>query len=551
MKRKKKEKKQSKFPTDIENPGQIWYIVIIIYHLGVFMKYCVCPSYIWTYPDIHSYPEESESANVLALRGGYASFQVHIFDSGRDELSLSYGGFEWEAYEGVAIPVESCPGIENPIPHFPERKAPFEVFDCLKPIEHTALCKNGVASLYFAIKVPIDAPAESELSLTVSNGEASITVPVKIRAAASLPDEPLDIAMECDYFHMAKYHKIENREDFLSTQTQYMELLRRQHQTVVYLRPPYCKREGDIWKFDFTHFNAFAKKAFSMGFRRILIHGIGFRRSWDAPDIYCRDIDLLSLEGYKFLECYLKALRENLKNEGWLERDLFAIGLCDEPNDVNAMPYRALAGTVRKLFPEIKLYDATSGSPIYGALDIWVPRADEYEKHREVFDHYKNNGDSVWHYVCLYPREGGYINRFLDIPLLATRYLFWGNYKYGLTGYIHWTVNSYQDDCDPFSVSCPHHVNAGSESILPPGDDKLIYPGRDGRPWMSIRLENHRESAEEYAMLLAISKKDKALADGICEKVFRAFNDTELSASAFGNVREELIRAYERVVFEK
>ena len=160
-----------------------------------------------------------------------------------------------------------------------------------------------------------------------------------------------------------------------------------------------------------------------------------------------------------------------------------------------------------------------------------------------MFDSYKETGDQVWHYVCLYPRDDGYINRFMDIPLLATRYLYWGNYRYGLTGYLHWAVNVYENDVDPFTASCPRHVNAGSASVLPAGDDKLIYPG-EGEPWMSMRLEAHRESAEEYEMLRAISRKDKAAADALCVRGFRSFHDVTYDGRAFRALRNEIIETY-------
>ena len=90
-------------------------------------------------------------------------------------------------------------------------------------------------------------------------------------------------------------------------------------------------------------------------------------------------------------------------------------------------------------------------------------------------------------------------------------------------------------------------MNAGSESILPPGDDKLLYPGKDLAPYISMRLENHRESAEEYAMLTVIAKSDPALADEICESVFRSFHEVEYDCDKFEAARRRLIREYEKV----
>ena len=513
------------------------------------MKYCVVPSYVWTYPDIHNYPEGTLSADLLVLKGGYAAFQLHVFEAEGKKIAVSLYGIGGEIYEVIPIPVESCPGIETPSEHFPERKAPFKVGDCLMPVTDSAALTEGSVTLYFAIPVSPLAKGTITGRIIVTDEKERAEVPVSVEVStASLPEEKLNIAMGCDFVSMAEYHKITTREAFEKVQTQYMSLLRRQHQTHLYIHGPRPVFRNGKWKFDCEIFNKIAKKALDMGFKKIFLHGVGFRRAWDAPDIMFGKIDLLSEEGYKYLREYLTALRENLREQGWLGKDIFHLGLCDEPNDINAMSYRALAGMVRKLIPEIKLYDATSSAPIYGTLDIYVPRADEYEKHKDIFDYYKSTGDEVWHYVCLFPRKDGYINRFMDIPLLATRYLFWGNYHYGLTGYVHWTVNCYQSGIDPFKSSCPRHVNAGSESILPPGDDKLIYPGTDGNGWMSLRLENHRESAEEYAMLKAVEEYDKALADRICESVFHSFRSVEWSAEKFENARRSLIKAYEEAV---
>ncbi len=516
------------------------------------MKYCVIPSYVWTYPDIHSYPQSSDKAELLSLRGGLASFQLHLYETEGETLSIKCEGFECEKYAVLAIPVESCPGIEKTTEHFPERKAPFLVGDCLKPIEDTTEYNENYSGLYFAVPIPADAENVISGKIVIRDSKSSVTVPVSIEVSrAHVPPEMLNIAMGCDFHRMAQYHNINTEEDFFAARNQYMSLLRRMHQFHIYTHGPRPVFRNGKREFEHGHFNEFVNNALSMGFKKILLHGVGFRRAWDAPDIMCGNIDLLSEEGFKYLTEYLTALRNNLRRQGWLDKDIFLLGIADEPNEINALNYRALAGVVRKLIPEIKLYDATSGAPIYGALDVWVPRADEYEKHREIFDYYKSKGDEVWHYVCLFPRENGYINRFMDIPLLATRYLFWGNYRYGLTGYIHWTVNSYQNGCDPFKESCPHHVNAGSESILPPGDDKLIYPGTDGAGWISLRLENHRESAEEYAMLKIVEKHDKKLADEICESVFRSFCDVEWDAEKFAATRRKLIKAYEMTPYQK
>ncbi len=512
------------------------------------MKYCVLPSYVWTYPDINYYPEGKDRADLISLRDGYATFQVHLYETSGDSVSICLEGFEAEIYREIPVGVESCPGIEVPTPHFPEREAPFFVNDCLVPITNTLKTGDLSTTVYIAIKIPSYSPEAVTGAVVVCDNCETISIPVRVEVAkASVPPERLDIAMGWSMASAAKRHGAEKREDYAAIEDNYLKALRRCHQTNLFLHHPRERFVDGKWEFDFGFFNRYVKKAIDMGFRAFHIEGAGFRLAWDKPYIYHRGIDLLSWEGYTYLEQYLTALKANLKAQGWLDRNIFYMGVCDEPNEENAMTFRALVSAIRKHFPEMKLYDATSGAPIYGTLDVWVPRSDEYEKHREVFDHYREMGDSVWHYVCLFPRENGYINRFMDIPLLSTRYLFWGNHKYKLSGYLHWTVNDYQSDGDPFLESCPRHVNAGSESILPPGDDKLLYPGKNFEPYISMRLENHRESAEEYAMLSVIADCDPALADEICDSVFHSFHSVEFDAAKFETARRRLIREYERL----
>ena len=233
----------------------------------------------------------------------------------------------------------------------------------------------------------------------------------------------------------------------------------------------------------------------------------------------------------------LKAFLENL---GCL--DCCVMGVADEPNEANATEFRALCGLIHKIAPEIKLCDAMSYGDLHGALDVWVPLNAEYDKHREQIETLRSNGSEIWHYVCCGPREYGYINRFMDYPLLSTRYLLWGNYKYDLTGFLHWAANRYQPGQNPFVQNCPEHHNTDAVCYLPAGDTHILYPGDDG-PWLSIRLEAQRESAEEYELLKKLAQRDKNLADRICNSVFRSFCDVEYDVIKFMAARRSLLAA--------
>ena len=60
---------------------------------------------------------------------------------------------------------------------------------------------------------------------------------------------------------------------------------------------------------------------------------------------------------------------------------------------------------------------------------------------------------------------------------------------------------------------------------------------------MSLRLENQRESAEEFELLRLLAQHDKAQADALCARGFRSFRDVEYDPMAFRALREELLAA--------
>ncbi|MBO5257175.1 MAG: DUF4091 domain-containing protein, partial [Clostridia bacterium] len=360
---------------------------------------------------------------------------------------------------------------------------------------------------------------------------------------AVLPDETMKMIIGYNAGTCAKYHDVALYSDeYFKLEEQYLAMLRRMHQNMMYTGGIKKTLVGENkWEFDFTEFVAQVKRYEKAGMKYFNAPSVGWRQSWSASTILLNGtIPAMSYEGYCYLTQYLPALRDVLKENGWLDR--FVMGVADEPNDANCTEFRALCGLIRKIVPEIRLIDAMSYGNLHGALDIWVPLNAEYDRHRAELESLRAAGDEIWHYVCCGPREPGYINRFMDYPLLSTRYLHWGNYKYDLTGFLHWAANYYQPGQDPFTLNCPEHHNTDSVCYLPAGDTHIIYPGK-GEPWLSIRLEAERESAEEYELLRELAKTDKAKADELCGNVFRSFKDVEYDVAKFTANKKALLEA--------
>ena len=549
------------------------------------MRYVVVDSAEFTYPDRFEYESASREACVDAARGAYATFQILLdglapdfvrenwlpeaiykSDELRERARIGFPRvsgvsvstdlpFDAELYSLVPVTVELNHKLEPESfkPHFPERVAPYRVYDCLRPFDGTLDVgaadgrspDTGIAGLYCSVKIPTDAvPSEYSGSVEIAVGGERAVVPVVLTVyKAVVPEETLKVIQGYNMGAMAKYHGVEyGSDEFLALDGEYVKALRRMRQNMVYVGGVKVTELGaNKYEFDFSEMERTMRRQLSQGIKYFNGPSVGWRQSWSASTILLNGkIPAMSYEGYCYLSQYLPALHDMLERNGWLDR--FVMGVADEPNDANCTEFRALCGLVRKIVPDIRLIDAMSYGNLHGALDIWVPLNAEYDRHRAEIETLRANGDEIWHYVCCVPRHNEYINRFLDYPLLSTRYLFWGNYKYDLTGYLHWAANCYQPGQDPFRQNCPEHRNTDAVCYLPAGDTHLIYPGEDG-PWMSMRGEAQRESVEEYEMLRSLATVDKEKADAICDMVFRSFCDVEYGISSFRAARRELLEA--------
>ena len=275
-----------------------------------------------------------------------------------------------------------------------------------------------------------------------------------------------------------------------------------------------------------------------MGFETIEGAPLYHRTNWDSCEFLITtpegDVSALSPEGYDYAVAYLRAWNAFLRKNGWYERTIQHVG--DEPHARCGSEYRILSGIVRKMLPGMKLIDAIETHELRGAVDIWVPKNDYYATHQAEMETLRRQGDALWYYTCCIP-GGHYCNRLLDFPLLRTRMLFWGNYRYALTGYLHWGLNHWRGD--PFTDTCPTN---GPTNLLPAGDTNIVYPLGE-RVLSSMRAEVSRCGAEDYELLRALAGKDKAAADAICRTVFRAFDDCDNTPSAFEEAHSRLLAA--------
>jgi hypothetical protein len=120
------------------------------------------------------------------------------------------------------------------------------------------------------------------------------------------------------------------------------------------------------------------------------------------------------------------------------------------------------------------------------------------------------------------------------MPLIRTRLLHWGNYRYDLKGYLHWGFN-WCDAPDPYNHK---------DIFFPPGDTHISYPaGKE--VWGSMRIEAMRAGVQDYELFHMLAKKNKELADELCKSCLEAFDKPNEDIVHFEGVRERILLAIE------
>jgi hypothetical protein len=144
----------------------------------------------------------------------------------------------------------------------------------------------------------------------------------------------------------------------------------------------------------------------------------------------------------------------------------------------------------------------------------------------------------VWFYTCCFP-GGPWLNRLLDMELLRPALFGWAAARFRLDGFLHWGLNHYRPDQDPFQQSVVGH---GGDNRLPAGDTHIVYPGPDG-PWSSVRLEAQREGFEDYEMLTELGWDRVREGLAIVRPVLRGFDRYTKDVTVLREARRRLYAA--------
>lgn len=204
----------------------------------------------------------------------------------------------------------------------------------------------------------------------------------------------------------------------------------------------------------------------------------------------------------RITEAY-RVAAEWLENKGWLDGsyvycvDEVVVHKHSTKRDFDLL--NRVFDAIHAAHPKIRLFGAETPSPILRGMNAWCINMDSFDTHVLAEQHAL--GNKVWWY-------NGYKSPRPGMRIAARgvdhRALFWMTYKYGIDGYLIWTVNRWTEN--PWK-----RPNRGGK--LAAGNHFLLYPNPDGTFSPSLRICMMRDGLEDYeyhALLAQVAEKLRA-----------------------------------------
>jgi outer membrane protein assembly factor BamB len=409
-----------------------------------------------------------EAIEMCAARGEAEGAQLVVMPLWRDlegvEVSLAgdLTGPQGASIAGAQVTVNPVGYVNCPQPPYPVERVGWWP-DPLMPAGPTDCRAGEVQPIWVTVNVPREAkPGDYEgFLLVTAKGDLSLRVPLRVRVwNFALPHKP---ALETE-FGIGYYP------DWFANPPGY-EAMRRQY-------------------LDF-----------------LLRHRLSTASTENS------DLDLVLERGATSINVGPdnQALYEEMKRRGLLPMTYSYI--IDEPPAERFDEVKRVYSEARKKIPGVRLLCtvAPQRKELHGYIDLWVPILNDYQEGPARAR--QRLGEQVWWYVCLFPYPD-YPNYFIDYQPIRQRILSWMNWKYGVTGILYWSTTYGWTTNPPKEGERWPEIPWNTNSYMDyNGDGSLIYPGPNGEPLSSIRLEAIRDSVDDYdyfALLKQLMEEAKA-----------------------------------------
>lgn len=372
--------------------------------------------------------------------------------------------------------------------------APLSIPDPFFEDEAVWVDAGTTQSLWIEVEVPRDAaPGLHKGVLTVESAAGKCTLPMELRVWDFVfPEERHQKVMQWWDFPGRGFTNLKpNDEQYWKLLERSCQFLRRYRQTEVYLPWSIIDRATTgtgTGAWNTSVFERYADTAFECGLRAVHFASLAHHTKGQTEPDSRTDISSGNLD-------QLAAVQKVVERRGWKGRVFTSVA--DEPFIYQETSYAAVLRRMREVAPSVGVVEAVETEQL-PELDIYVPKLSHLNLWFPYFDALKRQGREVWFYTCCFPR-GRYPNRFIDQPLIKARELHWISYLYGLDGFLHWGLNWFSPDGDPYSETGRNPWG------LPPGDSQVAYPGRNGLLG-SLRLCAMRDGLQDYEYLWTLEQ---------------------------------------------
>jgi hypothetical protein len=524
-------------------------------------------SLVKVFPDSPAVTSEPEFGLVTA-RNGHASLQVALRSELAEQVSvqitpprLENAALSFRTYRVGTVTVRSHPTdtplnevVRSEVGAYPDPLIPLEK-------EDISLQPSRTETLWISVFTPAEMqPGMYHGIVTLSSGKQKLTLPFHLEVFAAIV--PKEQKLWVTNWLWLEYGLMEKHYPRLKTDPdRYRKILENIGRTMAQYRqnvifvPVRTLAKAQMMDgavhYDFALFDRWIEIFDRAGIARMIEGGHLCSRlggGYDSPYVIPTDViengQIVRKElpaddprAEQNLRVFLRQLRSHLKQKGWLGR--YAQHVHDEPHGAEMPVYRRVVHLVSEELPGVPTLDAISlqeDIPAEEETTIWVPKLGTFDHQLSAIAAHQARGGSSWYYICLDPR-GKYLNRFIDFPSLKVRLLPWVDYRYGLTGYLHWGGNFWTDR--PFENVQP---DWGNGFFLPAGDDAIVYPDpeHDG-VFVSLRLEIMREGIEDYELLMESARQARERTNALARAAMPGFTEYVRDVAQFRKFDRELL----------
>ncbi|MCD7723447.1 MAG: DUF4091 domain-containing protein [Clostridiales bacterium] len=238
--------------------------------------------------------------------------------------------------------------------------------------------------------------------------------------------------------------------------------------------------------------------------------------SGEEKQIFGWKTSVFSKKYKQFLADLAAELKPFLENAGL--KDKVLVHVSDEPNFSVYLTYKHASKLVSSLFSGYKIVDALSDVRLYSRGLVKTPIA--ANDHIEPF---LGKVSEVWTYYCS-AQGGKYVsNRFFSTPSERNRVLGFQLYKFNAVGFLHWGYNFWYSQYSKKKIN-PFET-ADAAGAFQAGDSFVVYPKKDGTPYVSLRLKVFYDGLQDMLALEALealTSREYALSvleEGLDEKL--------------------------------